>query len=56
MKTDKMVSEIEKRMAAVAKERDRLDNLIANVKGLRENCDEAYNHLECARDALSEMV
>ena len=43
-------------MAGVAIERDKLDELISEMEDLRENCDEAWDHLERARDALSEMV
>lgn len=56
MKTKKMITEIDKRMAAVGKERDRLDKFISEVEDLREDCDEAWDHLQRARDALSELV
>ena len=56
MKTKKWIKEIEKRMVAVGKERDKLDDLIAEIADLRENCDEAWDHMQRARDALSEMV
>ena len=56
MKTKKWIKELNKRMAGVAIERDKLDELISEMKDLRENCDEAWDHLERARDALSEMV
>jgi flagellin-like hook-associated protein FlgL len=47
---------VEKRMAGVAKERDKLDETIAELEQLRGNCREAYDNLQIARDALSEMV
>jgi len=56
MKTKKWISEIEKRMAGVAAERDKLDELISELGDLREDCDNAWNLLQDARDALSELV
>lgn len=52
----KIVKEIDKRMKGVAAERDKLDNLIADLSDLREDCDEAWDHLQHARDVLSELV
>ena len=56
MKTKKMIFEIDRRMKAVAEERDKLDAFISEVSDLREDCDEAWDHLQRARDALSELV
>jgi len=56
MKIKKLQKEIAKRMAAVAIERDKLDEVISDATDLREDCDEAWDHLQRARDALSEMV
>ena len=56
MKIKKLQKEIAKRMTGVAIERDKLDEIIANATQLRENCDEAWDHLDRARDALSELV
>ena len=56
MKTKKWISEIDKRMVGVAKERDKLDALISEISDLREDCDEAWDHLQRARDALSALV
>lgn len=56
MTNRKMVSEIEKRMKAIGKERDRLDNLISEIESLREDCAEAWDNLQDARDALSRQV
>lgn len=50
------IKEINKRMVAVGKERDKLDDLIGDLEGLRENCREAYDDLQRARDSLSELV
>lgn len=44
------------RMAGVAKERDKLDELISEMEGLRENCRTAYDDMQRARDSLSELV
>ena len=43
-------------MVAVGIERDKLDALIAESEDLREDCEEAWDHMQRARDALSEMV
>ena len=43
-------------MLGVAKERDKLDTLISEAEDLREDCEEAWDHMQRARDALSEMV
>lgn len=56
MKTKSWIKEIEKRQAAIAKERDRLDEAIAEMSDLRDCCDRAWNDLQSARDALSELV
>ena len=48
--------QIAKRQEAVAKERDKLDDFIAHLTDLREDCDNAWNCLQDARDALSELV
>ena len=47
---------IEKHMAKVAKTRDDLEIYIGTLEELREDCINAYNCLQDARDALSEMV
>ena len=56
MTNAKLIKEVDKRLTAVGKERDRLDNLIGDAEHLRDNCDEAWDHLQRARDALSELV
>lgn len=48
--------QIKKRQDAIAKERDKLDAAIDELKGLKESCDRAYDYLQDARDALSELV
>ncbi len=50
------IKEIDLRKAAVAAERDKLDDLIGELEHLRANCDTAYDDLQRARDALSELV
>ena len=47
---------LDKEMAKVAKCRDDLDAFIDELTSLREDCAEAYDCLQRARDALSEMV
>ncbi len=56
MKIKKVIKQIKKRENAVAKERDKLDELISELGDLREDCDEAWENLQSARDALSELV
>jgi len=56
MKVKQWIKVIEVRMAAVAKERDKLDDAISEMEGLKENCETAYDALQTARDALSELV
>lgn len=50
------MAQIEKRMKAVADERDKLDDLISDLESLKSDCEEAHNHLQDARDALSRLV
>jgi hypothetical protein len=56
MKVKSWIKTIETRMAGIAKERDKLDEAISEMEVLRENCDTAWNDLQSARDALSELV
>jgi predicted nucleic acid-binding Zn-ribbon protein len=50
------IKQIDKRMVAVGKERDKLDDLIGELEHLKDNCRTAYDDLQHARDALSELV
>lgn len=43
-------------MARIAADRDKLDEYISELTHLKGNCDEAYDALQQARDALSELV
>ena len=54
--TRKLIQRLDGRMKAVAKERDRIDALISEYDTLRENCDVAWEHLQNARDELSQLV
>lgn len=47
---------IKKRQEGVAKERDKLDEALDELTALREHCDEAWEDLQRARDALSRFV
>ena len=47
---------IRQHQEAVAAERDKLDSAISDLKDLRESCRKAWNSLQDARDALSELV
>jgi hypothetical protein len=52
----RLVKKLDSHMKAVAKERDRIDETIDQFEMLREDCINAYDCLQGARDALSEMV
>lgn len=52
----KWIKKIEKRMAGVAAERDKLDDAISEMETLKESCNKAYDSLQSARDSLSELV
>ena len=56
MKLSAIVRQIDKRRDAVGKERDRLDDMIGDLEALRETCNEAWDCLQRARDALSEQA
>lgn len=49
------IKKIDTQQARVAKERDRLDDLISEMEQLKEDCSEAWDNLQDARDALSRM-
>ena len=51
-----MITQIEKRRDQVGKERDKLDDMIAELEGLRDCSQRAWGCLQDARDALSELV
>ena len=51
-----IMEEIETRMKGVASERDKLDEMIGDLTSLKEDCENAYDCLQNARDALSELV
>ena len=52
----KMVKAIDARMKGIASERDKLDDAIGTFDELREHCREAWDDLQRARDALSQLV
>ena len=60
MASKKETFEFDKKLAArqdgVAAERDKLDDAISEMETLRENCDTAWDCLQDARDALSQLV
>ena len=56
MNTKKIIKQIEVRQTAIAKERDQLDEMIAQLSELSESCEKAWDALQDARDALSELV
>jgi hypothetical protein len=56
MKTAKWDGVLKKHQAKIAADRDALDESIAEMSELREDCDEAWHLLQDARDALSRLV
>ena len=50
------IAQIAKRQYAVGKERDKLEDLIADLESLKNDCDDAYGALQDARDALSRLL
>lgn len=55
-KIESIIKGIDKHMKQVAKDRDKLDDFIGELSSLKEDCDEAWDCLQSARDALSELV
>jgi len=55
-KTQSIIKGIDKHMKQIAKDRDKLDEFIDELTSLKEDCDEAHDCLQRARDALSELV
>lgn len=55
MKMISFIKELEKRKEAVGKERDKIEEAISDMEGLKDKCEEAYYFLEQAIDVLSEM-
>jgi hypothetical protein len=53
---DKFDKMMEQELTKVGKVRDGLDEKISEMSDLRENCEEAWDNLQRARDALSELV
>jgi DNA repair ATPase RecN len=51
----KMVAQILKSQERIAKERDRLRDIAEEAESLREDCDMAWQDLQCAIDKLSEQ-
>lgn len=52
----KLTKQINRHMDRVANTRDKIDEFIDTATQLRDDCDDAYNHLVDARDALSRLV
>jgi len=51
-----LLAEIEKAKKRIAAERDKLEDLICEAEGLREDADDALNYLENAVEVLSRQV
>ena len=56
MTLKKAIGVIKKHQAAIAKERDSLGAAIDELTNLKESCDRAWDGLQDAIDALSELV
>lgn len=52
----KLVRDIDRQMQRIAKERDKLDDIISTANAVLNDCDEARDDLQRARDALSRYV
>ena len=52
----KIIKELEVRQAAVGAERDKLQDYIDELEGLKETCDRAYDSIYEAISALSELA
>ena len=52
----RVIEQIAQHQESIASERDRLDDFIDDLKGLRESCRDALEDLESARDALSRLA
>ncbi len=55
-KIQSITKNIEKHMAKIAQDRDKLDDFIDTLTALKEDCDNAYDNLVDARDSLSELL
>lgn len=56
MRVSTMIKKIESRRDDIGKERDKLDDMIAELEALRDCCERAWDDLQSARDALSELA
>lgn len=56
MSIKSMIRRVEKHLADVAKIRDTIDSSISEMSDLRDDCENAWDSLQRARDALSELV
>ncbi len=50
-----MLKEMKAAQKRIATERDKIDNLISEWEGLKEDCEEAHWAMQEARDALSRL-
>jgi hypothetical protein len=51
-----IIRQIEKRRDAVGKERDKLAEMIGELEALKYTCDDAYESLDFAIEALSRQA
>jgi hypothetical protein len=51
-----IIKKIEAHMKEVGEARDKLDTFIDELEGLKYTCEDAYDNLWAARDALSGFV
>jgi uncharacterized coiled-coil protein SlyX len=52
----RMMNKIAAQQLAIGKQRDKLGDLISELESLKQDCDEAYDAMQSAVDALSRLV
>jgi predicted nucleic acid-binding Zn-ribbon protein len=56
MKVQTIKKALEKHRDRIGKERDALRDLESEITDLKETCERAYDDINCAIDALSELA
>lgn len=56
MSAKKWMVQLEKHRDRIGKERDALAETLDEMQALKENCDDAYDNITRAIDALSELT
>ena len=55
-KYENWIKKLEAHKIVIGKERDALDEVISDAEELKECCMTAYENIQCAIDALSELT